>query len=146
MIIRVHMNLSLYGENFSPGNFSRLTGLRFDEVTEPGETRMTIGRYKGQLAPYGSASLRAETGSQEDYNDRLFTLLRTFHDNASEHLLQHGINKTTLWLTLAYDEHGQWGFEIRPDNLLLIGQLNATLAVDIYCDNGLAIPEIAPNS
>lgn len=131
MIIKTQISLNLYGDRFSPYRFSQLTGVVFDVTIEKGVTHLLSGRYKGQLAPYSSATLSAETDTGQDYNQVLYDFLRSFYNQVRNHLHNSLIDKTVLWITFSFDENGQYGFEIRPDTLLLLGKMRATLATNL---------------
>lgn len=131
MIAHINITLELYGERFSPNNFSTLTGVIFDNVVERDVTLMPSGRYKGRLSPYGCGKIRLQVHTGTDYNVALTSLLLDFYQKT--HLYPTDVNVTTrtLWLTITFNQDGQMGFEITPDNTSLIGKLGLTMAVNI---------------
>ena len=131
MILKTQISLNLYGDRFSPYKFSQLTGVLFDATIEKGVTHLLSGRYKGQLSPYSSATLSAETKTGQDYNQVLYEFLQSFYDQINNHLNSSLVDNMTLWITFSFDKDGQYGFEIRPDILLLLGEMKATLATNI---------------
>ncbi len=131
MIIQVAITLDLYGARFSPTRFSARTGVVFDDIIEQGVTPMVSGRYKGQLSPYGSGKVRVSVSTGADYNEVLNKLLLDFYRNVQHYWSDNSLTSRTLWITISFDQDGQTGFEITPDNASLIGRLGLTMAVNI---------------
>jgi hypothetical protein len=53
------------GSKFSPRKLKATTGLRITSLAESGEIS-TRGRYKGKLSPYGLATLKIESATEDD--------------------------------------------------------------------------------
>ena len=121
----------LYGNDFSPYQLSKQTGLSFDEVVEKGVTVMTKGPHKGDFAPYGWAQLNVLIlADDERIEDRLLLLLSELHAIVGNRRTDFNIESISVWLLVKHSGEGQHGFEIGSQVLLLIGQLGATLCID----------------
>ena len=121
----------LYGNDFSPYQTSKQTGLSFDEVVEKGVTVLIRGPHKGGFAPYGWARLDALVlAEDESIENRLLMLLSELYDKVGNRLAEFNVESISIWLLVKHSGEGQHGFEIGPQVLLLIGQLGATLCID----------------
>lgn len=121
----------LDGSSFSPDYLSKQTNLSFDEVVEKGVTVMAKGRHKGSSAPSGWAQLDAiPLAESETIVDRLLSLLVELRDKIGNRFTDFNLESISVWLLVKHNGEGQYGFEIGPDVLLLIGQLGATLCID----------------
>ena len=121
----------LYGADFSPYYLTEQTGLLFDEVLEKGVTVGVTGPHKGSFVSYGWA--RLNTGAlteSENQLDQLVILLGELYGRVSNRLADFKIESISVWLLVKHSGEGQHGFEIRPDILRLMAQLDATLCID----------------
>lgn len=131
MIISTYINLNLFGEHLLPNRLSDLCGLEFNKVVEKGVTVLRKGRYKDQVSPYSSVSLIIEAKEGDDYNELIYNMLVNFRDKTSRYIHEFDIESIILWITFRFDNNGQCGFELTPDNLRLMSEIGATLAVNI---------------
>lgn len=138
MILKTKISLNLRGENFSPRRLFNLTGVSFADVVEKGETRITTGLNKGQIASYGKASLKtqsSEEAAETESNEALYKLLLLFHDKVYKYIEESGVDRIVLWIHYIFDIPGS-GLEFNPDSLLLLGKMNIPIAINMtYCSN-----------
>jgi hypothetical protein len=131
--VSLSLNISLvcilYGENFSPAEAERRTGIKLSKTNAPGEIAPR-GRYRGKPYPYGSAELRELDESQQglpDLEKSLVVDVLTANIEAFR-----GCGATDIWIDIAVGYEDQCNLEFTPSFLTKVARLGIPVALTCY--------------
>jgi len=129
-----------YGENFSPANAEKRTGLSFMEKNEVGEIGKS-GRFKNKPMPYGSATLMPPlqiTSDNADYGIEWLTdtIAKLYADFEAT-----GVTSITLSAKVFHD--GQCNLEFSSQLLKKLGSARIQLTISCVEDPDYVTKSIA---
>jgi len=114
-----YFNIS--GEKFSPRAAEKLSGINFTEKNEPGDIA-NFGRYKGEMRPFGSASIVIRGGNV----DVLMKLLEIIEGKIQEFKSQ-GADYLVIHLAINYKT--QCNLEFSPAEIKKISDLGIPFTI-----------------
>lgn len=126
-MVSTRARLILVGTNFSPSAAEVAAGVRFSKTSKKGE-QGSVGRYKGQPLPYGSAELDADRGPEF-----LTAVDQSFFAKAAalaEAARSQGDLDVLLHIDVEY--FGQCNLEIAPAVLAAFHALGGPLTISCY--------------
>ncbi len=126
MIDEIRLSVLFRGEQFSPEEAERISGLVLTSKLEIGDIPKR-GRYKGRPVPYGSAQLVAPDDVPDD--DKLMWLISAL-EGKLELLYNCGAEETEIYAGYFYKDQCNFGFT--KEELLALAKLHIDFGVSCY--------------
>ena len=126
-VTKAFPSISFQGDEFSPAEAERVTGLRFAEKQEPGDLGLS-GRFKGKPTPYGFATLQPP---DETWNeDKKLTWLLDAALPHVETLKRLGADWNRVHIDYAYTAQCNLAFE--PELIAKLARLGLPFTISCY--------------
>ena len=126
MIEKISVTIRFSGENFSPLQAEKKTGLALSKKNEAGEMGVR-GKYKGLPIPYGSGNL--EPPPTVENNAKILWLASALESTLNK-FIQCGAEKPYLYVGYFYKD--QCNLTLTKDELAAIAKLNIDFCFSCY--------------